>query len=258
MNGAIRHLLFVVVFILNPLSTFAAENAAQFSAQAVQTMPNRPEMVATMYVGKDAVRTEYTTKGQKVIEIVYLEQKRRVMLLPDQDAYMEKVDESVPSMEAGSKKVNPCAGLKGISCKKLGTEKVNGRNAEKWEMTSRQNTGRDVKTLHWIDLERNIPVKEFFQDGTVSELRKIKSEKVNGRNTEKWELTISTPDGNTTKSYQWYDPALKIEIREEMPGGYVRELRNIKLGKQSAKLFEVPATYKKLTQPPASLMQQRR
>jgi hypothetical protein len=258
MNGAIRHLLFVVVMVLYPLSTFAAEKVVQFSAQAVQTMPNRPEMVANMYVGKNAVRTDYTANGQKVIEIVYLDQKRRVMILPDQSSYMEKIDESVPSIDAGNKNINPCAGLNGITCKKLGTENVNGRNAVKWEMTSKQNTGREVKTLHWIDVERNMPVKEFFQDGTVSELRNIKNEKVNGRNTEKWELIISSPDGNKTKSYQWYDPALKIEIREEMPGGYVRELRNIKQENQSAKLFEIPSSYKKVTQPPANQMQQRR
>jgi len=256
MNGALRHLLFIVALILNPLSTYAVEDTVHFSAQAVQFIPNRPEMTAKMYVGKNAVRTEYTANGQRVIEIAYLDKKRRVMLLPDQGTYMENVDDSLPSPNAKSK--NPCSGLAGITCKKIGEENVNGRLAEKWEMTNAQNNSREVKTLHWIDKERNIPVKEFFQDGTVSELRTIKNETVNGRNTEKWELTISSSDGNKMKSYQWYDPILKIEIKEEMQGGYIRELRDIKLENQPEKLFEVPSSYKKLTQPQGNSMQQRR
>ena len=34
-------------------------------------------------------------------------------------------------------------------------------------------------------------------------------------------------------------------IREELPGGYVRELRNIKVGKQAADLFTIPAGYQR-------------
>ena len=40
---------------------------------------------------------------------------------------------------------------------------------------------------------------------------------------------------------QWYDPELKIAIREELPGGYIRELRDIKTGKQEKDLFEIPS-----------------
>ena len=48
---------------------------------------------------------------------------------------------------------------------------------------------------------------------------------------------------------QWYDPQLKIAIREELPGGYFRELRDIRVGAQSPQLFTIPAGYQ-LTKAP--------
>ena len=43
---------------------------------------------------------------------------------------------------------------------------------------------------------------------------------------------------------QWYDRELQIAMREELPGGYFRELRNIRIGPQSDALFRVPAGYR--------------
>ena len=53
------------------------------------------------------------------------------------------------------------------------------------------------------------------------------------------------------QSIQWYDKQLKMVIREELPGGYVRELRNIKLAKQPKELFSIPAGYQRRDEPPA-------
>jgi hypothetical protein len=70
-------------------------------------------------------------------------------------------------------------------------------------------------------------------------------EKINGRSTEKWEISSNQPNGQKMFSRQWYDPKLKMVIREELPGGYVRELKNISVSKQSKNLFKVPSDYKK-------------
>ncbi len=48
---------------------------------------------------------------------------------------------------------------------------------------------------------------------------------------------------------RWFDPELNLAIREEFPGGFVREMKNIKLAPQDASLFEVPAGYKKIALP---------
>jgi hypothetical protein len=84
----------------------------------------------------------------------------------------------------------------------------------------------------------------------------ISKQETNGRQTEKWSMQITRADGQQMTSYQWYDPELKIAIREEMQGGFVRELKNIKVGKQDAKLFKVPSGYKQVEQLPAYLMPQ--
>ena len=88
-------------------------------------------------------------------------------------------------------------------------------------------------------------------DGSVADLKMIRKEKINGRDTEKWERTLSRPDGQNIKSYQWYDASLEIAIREELPGGYVRELKNIEVSKQPEKLFNIPENYKRIDQQPA-------
>jgi hypothetical protein len=72
-------------------------------------------------------------------------------------------------------------------------------------------------------------------------------ETVNGRTAEKWEMTVEREDGQTQRSYLWYDPVLKMAIREEFPGGYVRELTDIRIGPQPDSLFRVPGGYREMS-----------
>jgi hypothetical protein len=231
-----------------PLAAYAAGNPIQFSADAVQQAPQRPDMIARMFVGSQGVRTEYEVNGQPVVEIVFTSEGRRLVMFPQYRSYMEQaggkpIDMGVP------KDTNPCATQPGATCTRMGEEKINGRDTEKWEVT-RNVEGRSVRSLHWIDKERKLPVREFFADGTVSELHLLGQANVSGRNTEKWELVINTPDGKTITSQQWYDTQLHLTIREEMEGGFVREMRNIKVAAQPAALFRIPAGYQKVSQPP--------
>ena len=126
----------------------------------------------------------------------------------------------------------------------MGKDKVNGRDAVKWEMTVKRN-GRSFKSLHWLDTKYHMPLREQLHDGTVSTMTMLGKEKINGRNAEKWEFSAARPNGQKIISQQWYDPKLKMVIREALQGGYVRELKNIKVTKQAKKLFKVPSDYKK-------------
>ncbi len=78
--------------------------------------------------------------------------------------------------------------------------------------------------------------------------RKIAIESVAGRKAEKWEMTF-TQGQQVLRSTIWIDRELGMPIREEMPGGYLRELSSIKLGHQAPKLFRIPAGYKKIALP---------
>ena len=137
---------------------------------------------------------------------------------------------------------NPCSRIMNTTCENMGTETIDGFKTEKWQIISNDN-GRRLRTLHWIDVKRKLALREFFPDGTVAELKKIKTENINGRNTEKWQRILSRPDGSSSSSFQWYDTILGIAIREELPGGYIRELKNIKVKNQPEKIFNIPDGY---------------
>ena len=79
------------------------------------------------------------------------------------------------------------------------------------------------------------------------ELKVVGRETLGGRATEKWEMTQTRGGGEPVHSYQWYDPKLGVAIREELPGGYVREMSDIRVGKQPDSLFEVPRGYREIT-----------
>ena len=237
------------VLLAMSTSATAVEVDMEFSAEAVQIAPERQPMKTQIYVSKQAVRTESDVNNQKYIEIVFPKEGRRVMLMPQQKAYMEQRGMPAESpVMAGKKGVSPCEGVPNTSCRKLGMEKISGRQAEKWEIST-QRDGRTVRSLHWIDVERRTPLREMFSDGTIAELKILGKEEVNGRSTEKWQLTVTGSDSQSKQSLQWFDPALKIAIREELPGGYVRELKNIKVAKQPQDLFTIPAGYQRMEAP---------
>lgn len=236
--------------------TSAFEVALEFSAEAVQKAPMRPEYRANMYVSKDAVRTESTINNTQVVEIVNAKQQTRALLVPKDKIYIQqqKTGQATPKV-SGTASANPCEGMQGTTCKKLADETINDRKTEKWEFTIERN-GQNFRSLHWIDVKRRMPIREFYPDGTVTELNIQANETINGRNTEKWVMQMTRADGQQVTSMQWYDPELKIAIREEMQGGYVRELRNIKVGKQDKTLFQVPSDYTLAQQLPPYLMPQ--
>ena len=229
----------------------AFEVAQEFSAEAVQSIPGRPSMNVKMFISKNAVRTESKMNGNTVVEIVYPKDKRRILLNKNRKTYIEQKAQKNNFAKPKKIRSSPCNSILGATCKKIGKDKVSGRSAIKWEMTVRRN-GRSFKSLHWLDTKYHMPLREQLHDGTVSTMSMSGKEKINGRNTEKWEFSAIRPNGQKMTSQQWYDPKLKMVIREALSGGYIRELRNIKIAKQNKKLFNIPSDYKKEGKPAAS------
>jgi len=239
----IRTGLFVAGCFLS-FSANAFDVAQEFSAEAVQSIPGRPSMNVKMFISKKAVRTESTMNGNTVVEIVYPKDNRRVLLNQLRKTYIEQKAQNNKTTKVKKINSSPCNSIVNATCKKLGKEKISGRDAVKWEMTVQRN-GQSFKSLHWLDKKRHMPLREQFHDGTVSTMTLSGKEKINGRNTEKWKLQAIRPDGQKMESKQWYDPKLKMVIRETLSGGYVRELRNIKVARQNKSLFTIPSDYKK-------------
>jgi hypothetical protein len=230
----------------------AAEQPVQFSADIIQTAPQRPEQKGRMYVGKEQVRTEFEMNDQQFVQIIDTAKQRSIVLFPEKHTYMQRSagpGQPGPQAGMGSGDGNPCAGMPNITCKLLGKEDINGRTAEKWEISGADQQGGEQKMVVWVDAEHRFPVRQIWPDGSTMELRFMGIDTVNGRKAEKWEMTVTREGGTGMTETYWYDPELKTNIREERQGGYVKELTNIKVGTQPEDLFQVPPGYTEMTQP---------
>jgi hypothetical protein len=237
-----RFLLFMLLSGLVRLAI--ASPAVEFSAQTVHVTPNQPERTARMYVGKNHVRMEYEKNGQQLAEITDTRTQHSVLLFLKLKQYMEKqaAEQSLKKVDLIIDTNNPCSKMPGATCTLLGQEKASGRTAQKSEVVTKQR-GVTQRALIWMDIEHNMPLRQLLPDGTVSELHISEMERIGNRNAEKWEIIVTKPDSQIVTSRQWFDPELKIAIREELPGGYLRELRNIVVAPQDKNLFLIPNDY---------------
>src|SRR5262249_53042379 len=80
----------------------------------------------------------------KVSMIIDPSTKNAIMLMPQHQVYMEipagssHQIEGMQRLRNVSQGGNPCAGETGTTCKKVGSETVNGRSCDKWEITERK------------------------------------------------------------------------------------------------------------------------
>jgi len=241
------------LFSTSPSVVSAAGSNIQFSAQTVQSTEDGEMRTAQMYVGDNQVRMQYRQDGQEMAEIYDMKHQRALLLVPGQSTYMERRmpkggmrNPMLPPAE-----VNPCSMMPNAECTQLGAESLFGRQAMKWEMVSVEE-GKTLRSLHWIDVDRKMPLRNLWPDGSISETRPTGTATLNGRLTERWEMSTTYPDGHAMKVQQWYDPELQFAVREELPGGYFRELRNIKIAPQADHLFTVPAGYRQVQYSPPS------
>jgi len=259
-----RWILFACGFWFAMGTGAADPSNVQFSAQVVKSTPDQKTQHSQIYVGDNQVRLEYEKDSQTKVEIYDMKNQRALLLVPQQASYMER---KVPQEEQTNPMLppsdsNPCSRIGAAQCKLLATEALYGREVSKWEMVV-TDEGKASRSLHWMDEERHTPLREQWPDGTVTELRLKGDETLHGRATERWEKKTTLSDGVSTRSIQWYDPELQIAIREELSGGYFRELRDIRVAPQPDHLFTVPANFQRVTreqrQPaaPAQAPQQR-
>jgi hypothetical protein len=248
-----KGILVVFGFGLAAAGVSAGQSIVQFSARTVQSSPDKTSREARIHVGDSQVRIEYESNDQQLVEIYDMKHQRAVLLLPQEHSYMER---SLPSSGVTNPMLppddtSPCAQMKAAQCKKLGQETLEGRPVDKWEMVVKHEN-QTLRSLHWVDAERNMSLRQIFPDGSISEMHLKGREKLHGRATERWELTTTGPDKVSMTTTQWYDPELKIAVREELPGGYYRELTDIRVERQPPELFAVPPGYTQAAPPQTS------
>lgn len=238
--------LVALLTVVLTLQTAMAEGLSQsFSAFAVQQIPGQEPRLAKMYVTPEYVRKEYEKQGEALIEITDLKAGRSYLLFPKRQRYMLREAAPEVAQQQGKGLLNPCRLQPQAQCRQLSTETLFGRSVEKWVM-SVSYQGKTYQSLYWIDQVRGVPLRQELADGTRTELRPLGDETLHGRSTEKWQMTTTLPDGTSKVSTEWYDQELKIVIREELPGGYIREMRDIAVGPQDPGLFVVPQGYQQV------------
>jgi len=224
------------------LACFGSAISAEFSAETVDAGPQGVMSRGKIYVSGDRMRSETSRGGVKIVTLLDKAQNKQWLLYPGDQSYVEtSSDGTHPSPD------NPCAGLAGATCNPMGTERISGRRTEKWEVILPGDGAAKARTYHWIDRERGIPLRQQFPDGSRIHWRRVGLDKVEGRNVEKWQVVVDRPGQTPVRSFQWIDPDLNVSVREEIAGGFVRELQNIHVGPQSDELFDVPAHFRPVT-----------
>ena len=224
---------------------------AQFSAEMVQRGPDGKTTVGKIVKGEAKMRTEAVHQGQTMVRIGDEQRGLEWILFPERKSYLERStlgpDGKLPPKPTAQ---DPCGGLPGLSCKAKGEERVAGLPALVWDITVSQQ-GQTATLTQWIDKERGpaFTLRQTMADGAKVERAFLGQEDLAGRKTEKWEIQMTGPDGKSMKTTEWYDPELRMAIKQEYPGGIISELINISVGPQAAELFTIPAGYNRMEMP---------
>lgn len=177
-----RHLICSLWLLLLTL-TVAAVAQDEFSADIYNTQNGKDKDMAQqakIYMAKDKLRIEsHQQRGPGGVVIVNLQTQVNDVLMPERKMYMEMPQgqgfqrQAYPFFRTGDV-ANACADWEklatnhGTTCKKIGSETVNGRNTIKYEGTRADGTVSDV----WIDPSLRFPIKWKTNNGE-GELRNI-------------------------------------------------------------------------------------
>ncbi|MFB3815456.1 MAG: DUF4412 domain-containing protein [Terriglobales bacterium] len=150
-----------------------AQTASPFSADMKISGGREGDVSGKMFFGGQKTRLEMNAAGHQSVMISDLPRRVMYMLMPQQQMYMEMHIDQMPGGQRDQWKPydasNPCAGEAGATCKKVGSDLVNGRMCDKWLFSGGQGGNRTV----WIDQKSHIPIKSVHGD-TTWELLNIK------------------------------------------------------------------------------------
>lgn len=182
---------FSVAFVLCIVLLLGIPAIAQmpqpFSADMSTTSASgNANMKGKFFFSPPKIRMDITDTGQrqaagpfggKMSMIMDGDSKTAFMLMPEAQMYMEFPASSNNPMaqrmpKLSDYKSDPCAGREGYTCKKVGTETINGRSCDKWEATKNGDSGS--KEIYWIDQKLHFPVKSQTAGGMTTEFTNIK------------------------------------------------------------------------------------
>ncbi|MEO5344942.1 MAG: hypothetical protein H7834_01025 [Magnetococcus sp. YQC-9] len=248
--------LAMLVLLMPGVVRAASWYAAPFAADITMINPMDPKDRASgkLYVGADRFRAEGIHQGVKKVLIVNLPERKAYTLIPDKKEYYEGLSEALMPPRPDVEKMpddpkGPCKIDPQLSCSRDGTETIQGIQAEKWSVKAGGKEGGQHVVHIWIDPKRRIVLRQQPNDGPIMERKLLGVEKVDGRDTEKWEFTHSFKDKKNSYQ-QWVDANLRIPVRLGEGRQAAMEVSAIHEGAQDAALFQLPAGFKQVAPPP--------
>jgi len=150
-----------------------------FSSDFTTTMQNGNTTTGKWFFSPPKMRIDITAMGNSnnpMSMIIDGGTQTTYMLMPQQQMYIETHSNS-SQMSPGISSLrqlgsgDPCAGQSNVTCKKLGTETVNGRTCDKWEGTNKD-SGKT--SIFWIDQKLHFPIKAQQPNGIEVNFTNIK------------------------------------------------------------------------------------
>jgi hypothetical protein len=227
--------------------------AASFTADAVQTRGENVSL-AKMYWLDGNVRFEYMEDDVPMVQIfdnknnkiIWLDNKNNYYLERDLTAG-EKPGSSgnhkklISNKQTNKKQTDPCKQFVDAECVFLKKTKINDRAAEKWLITL-NNNGQDFHIFQWIDVKYKSILRQENSDGSGLNVEIVEDQEINGRKVRQLTMVAFTVKGEQ-RGIQWYDSELDIVVKQQYEDAVIDELKNIKVGKVSKKLFIIPKDY---------------
>lgn len=236
---------FTMIFSAALPTTGQAQDAARadsraFSAIAVQHMPDGSEQTGMIYKSGQNMRLEISADGQTSVQIMRGAESIAYLVDLAGQSYAEIHDPSIARAVAGAS--NPCPTAaemqaNGLTCQVTGQGLVSGVVTQHWEIQAPQS--RAATHIEW-DTGRRRALGQTWPDGTVLTMAFQAMDEIEGRAVEHWTSSLQVPDQPAALGGWWFDATLRVVLREEMPGGLTRQLRDIKVGAIAAEKFLPP------------------
>ena len=232
---------------LAPEPAAAQNSIPAYAADAVYRTPDGTESTGRVVKSGPDMRLEFTEAGRAVVQIIRRAEGRMYVLDPASRSYFTVQGEPDPQAGAATYEA-PCdPNVTAMTCRFLGNEVTSGITAELWEIGAPGDPAQ-VSRILW-DGARHRALRQEYPDGTVMALAFQAMVQIEGRNVEHWSITVTVPGQAPLSGAWYYDPELRVELREELPTGEIRSLRNIVVGAVDPASFAVPAGWSEMSPP---------
>jgi hypothetical protein len=225
-----------------------AQDLPAYTAETVQTTPDQPSRSGKIIKSGQFLRLEFEQDGQPIIQILRPTEGLTYVLYPATQTYLEQHSPAQPEEFADSY-TPPCpaeAEQNGLQCRRLGLELYQSIPVERWHIGADGDPGQML--ILW-DPSRKRALRQEMSNGTLVQMTFLGRQEIEGRTAEHWVTEVSRQAAVTMRNEWWYDPELKLVLRETVPDGTRRKLQNITVGEVDPRLFTVPDGWQRLDAP---------